>query len=96
MSFKYPRHGTFVGTITTSFQYSTATGDIYDQFQHFPNGTGHSIMLHTRNSIVQEKYSNQLFSQRSKNPPWPHRAKVTIASDGFAFEVFEIEILDES
>ena len=94
MDFQYPRRGVFMGVITTSFQYSTATGDIYAyEFQHFPDGPAHNIMLYTRHSIIQEKYSNQIF-EFGKSPLEPHNVKVTIASDGLAFEVFEIEILD--
>ena len=96
MNFTYPKRGVFVGKITTNFHYSTATGDIHAyQFLHNANGIINEIMLHTRDSKVQEKYFNQMFGQSGTIRLWPHIVKVTIASDGLAFEVFEIEILDQ-
>ena len=95
MAFKYPRRGVLEGEITSSFSYTTATGLIHAyRFLHIADGLICEIMLHTRNCQVQEEYFHQMVGQSGKVRLWPHKVRVTIASDALAFEVFEIEILE--
>ena len=96
MAFKYPRRGVFVGEITSFSCYTTVTGKIYIyHFLHAPDdGPMHEIMLHTRNHQVEKEHFDEMFGKHGKLRDFPHKAEVTIASDGLAFEVFEIKILE--
>jgi len=93
MTFTYPRCGVFVGTITEAFVISTATGIIYAyKFLHVADGLIVEVMLHTRDKAIEDGYTSQMLEPLGIRL-WPQNAKVTIATDGLAFEVFEIELL---
>ena len=97
MTFTYPRRGTFKGEIKTGFTYSTPTGQLHIyQFLHSVDGLIHEIFLHTRDEKIAEEYAEQVINNMvssSQRLPWPHKAEVTIGSEGLGFEVFEIKIL---
>ena len=95
MAFEYPKSDVFEGQITSVFAYTTATGKIYAyRFQHVADGVIHELMLHTRNPYIMAEYIDQMFRQFSTIQLWPHTVRVRIASEGLAFEVIEIDILE--
>ena len=95
MAFIYPRRGVFIGSITESFVISTATGVIYAyKFLHVADDLIVEVMLHTRDKAIEDEYTSQMLETPGIIRLWPQKAKVTIATDGLAFEVFEIELLD--